>query len=528
MTVLDRMASWMAGWSSFVGDDSAWAEYKRNITQATNSPTAPWMFYDVLRAYYHNQALYDQLRSVLGDVVSDRYRDMHGLRNPANRITEFYVAHLWPGPLQRALPIVVDKNESLIACIEDIWQWSNWAQNKQPAARTYAMLGDMFMRAVGSAEAGRVWIENVDPSDVIEFDKDERGYITYIRIDIPRRRREGNKVKEFVYTETWSKEEGLFRKWEHRHPIGVPVEQLGTPAEGDELSMEDEFGIDFVPFVHAPFRDIGQIRGIGSFTFLLDKIDEVNRKASRLSQQLFRHNDQTWVMESPTPSTAGDKARVPPSPKDSNAVQLGGERILSIPSGWTLRSQIPEINYTASLEALAADMTELQQDAPEMAYWRLTEQQGEMSGRAIRFMLGPAVKRAEEARGNAESALVRIHMMAVTIGQNLGLIGFRPQTIGTFDSGDLWHEFEDREIIPMTPEEEAEAETAELTNLTLKQVIGVPNRQLQLEAGYTEEEIAGFDEMQGVDGLGNALLNNLDSGNDGNPLEGSPDDQPAE
>jgi hypothetical protein len=549
MSLVDRVADWMAGMSVFAGDDGAWVEYKKNISQASDSPTAPWMFYDVLRAYYSNSGLYDQLRLILGDVVLDRYRDMHGLRNPANRITEFYVAHLWPGPLQRALPIVVeDNNENLINAIEDVWQWSNWGQKKQVAARMYAMLGDMFVKVVGDSDKGRVWMETIDPEDVVEFDKDERGYVTYIRVDVPRRRRVNNKIEDYVYTEEWSKQDLTFRRWEHTNPIGVPIEQLGTPKIEDDLNMVSDAGVDFVPFVHAPFRDLGGLRGVGSFTPLIDKIDEVNRKASRLSQQLFRHNDQTWVLESPNPSNAGDRARLPPALTKANETQVGGERILSIPAGWTLRSQIPEINYTASLESLASDMSELQQDAPEMAYWKLTEsEQGQMSGRAIRFMLGPAIKRAEEARGNAEAALIRAHMMACTIGQNLGLPGFEPGTIGTWDNGDFWHEFEDREIIPTTPDEEAETETAELTNLTLKQVIGVPNQQLQVEAGYTEEEIASFDTMQGVDGLGNALLDNLNSGTggvdnfgnpvdangnpvdaNGNPIGGNPNDQPAQ
>lgn len=526
-TMLDRMATWMASLHPWDGADASWVAYKRNIARATESPVAPWQFYQVLRAYYDNSGVYDQIRSTLGNVVGDRYRDMHGLRNPAMRITEFYVAHLWPGPLYRALPIAVeDDTERLLEPINTIWNWSNWGRLKQPAARTFAMLGDLFIKVVGDADAGRVYFETLDPGEVVEFDEDARGYLTYARLDIPRTRRVGGKPEDYVYTETWSKDEMRFRRWEHKHPIGVEIEQLGEPLPEDDLDMAGAFGIDFVPIVHAPFRDMGQRRGIGSFTLGIDKIDEVNRKASRLGQQLFRHNDDTWVMESSNPGNAGDRSRVPPGIADVNALQIGGQRILGIPAGWTLRSQIPEINYQASLDAIAADLAELQQDFPEMAYWRITETAGgDLSGRAIRFMLGPAITRAEEARGNGEEALVRADMMGLTIAQNLGLDGFAPRQIGTYDRGDFWHEFEEREIIPQTPAEEAEEEGIDLTNLTLKQVIGVPNLQLQAEAGYTEDEIAGFQEMAGVDGLGNALLNNLENGGQ-NPLEGNPDDQP--
>lgn len=535
--ILDKAASWLAGLSIY-GDDAAWVAYKKNMAQATENPVAPWAFYEVLRAYYNNSALYDQLRVILGNIVQDRYRDMHGLRNPANRITEFYVAHLWPGPLQRALPITVDDtSERLLEPIEQVWRWSNWGRKKQVASRLFAMLGDMFIKVVGDRELGRVWMEVLDPADVIDFDEDERGYLTYIRIDICRKRRLlDGKTEDYVYTEEWNKNTFRFRRWEHTHPVGVDIEQLGAPRDGDDMDMIADTGVDFVPFVHAPFRDMGAMRGVGSFVGVLDKIDEVNRKASRLSQQLFRHLDQTWLLESSNPGNAGDRARVPPSLADASAVQIGGERVLSIPAGWTLRSQIPTIDFAAMTSALQDDMSELQQDAPEIAYWRITENQGDLTGRAIRFMLGPAVKRAEEARGNGEEALVRAHMMALTIAQNLGLDGFSSSQIGTYENDDFWHEFEDREIIPTTPDEDAEAETSELTALTLKQIIGVPNTQLQREAGYTDEEIEEFKAEAGLDGLGNALLNNLESGNgqneggggDGNPFEENPDDQPAE
>lgn len=518
MNMIDRMTSWLSAGPIF-GTDDAWAQYKYNLRRASNAPRAPWEFYQVLRAYYDNSGLYDQLTAMLGEsLVGGRYRDLHGLRNPAARITEFYVAHIWPGNLLTALPIEVDEGgdqENLTAAIRQVWKWSNWGQKKQPAVRTYAMLGDLFIKVVGKADVGRVYFERLDPDQVIEFDKDERGYITYARIDIPRIRRIGGKTKPYVYTEEWSKDEGTFRRWEHNNPIGVDIEQLGEPSPGDEMLIGEAFGIDFVPIVHSPFRDTGDLRGVSSFRMVLDKIDEVNRKASRLSQQLFRHNDQTWVLERSSAGGPGDRANVPPTIASTNEVNIGGERILGIPAGWTLRSQIPDIKYESALAALQDDMTDLQQDAPEMAYWRMTENMTDLSGRAIRLMLGPAIQRAEEARGNAEEALVRANQMACTIAQNIGIPGFSPEDIGTYQGGNFEHAFEDREIIASSPTEEAEAEGGFLTNLTLKQVIGIPNRQLQLEAGYSEEEVDEFEAQQGVYGLGNTLLDNFDSGTGG-------------
>jgi hypothetical protein len=127
---------------------------------------------------------------------------------------------------------------------------------------------------------------------------------------------------------------------------------------------------------------------------------------------------------------------------------------LSLPGMAKLESLVPNINYEAALKILQDDMMELERDLPELAYARISEQGGgDLSGRAIRFMLTPAIDRALEARGNAEAALVRANQMALTIGAAAGLF----RGVGTYDAGDFDHSFAARPVITVSEEEEAAA-----------------------------------------------------------------------
>jgi type IV secretory pathway protease TraF len=459
------------------------------MAQAAGTPAAPADLYAMLRAYYQGNGLYDRLARALYE-SGVREPAMRAVRNPAFRVVEFYVASIWPGPLGRALPIEAE-NERIVEPIERVWTWSNWAANKQVFARTVPMIGDGFIKVVQNDRGDRVYFQLIAPEHVTEFDADERGYLTYCRIDVPIRARERDSVVARTHTEVWSKADGTFRRWTHAQGLR-PVEELGQPLETTDLR---QLGVDFVPIVHCKFRDVGEDRGVGAYTLQLEKIDEVNRKATRLGQQLFRHNGNTWVVES---SQVDREGRPMPALRTNQAgtvdgvvpVRLGDETMMSLPGGYSLKSVVPNIDYRASLDAVLSDMADLQQDLPEIAYWTIPESQGDASGRALRVKLLPALSRAEEARANLEDALVRANQMALTIGQNRGLPGF--EGLGSYDDGDFAHGFAERDVIPLSDLEAAQGDVQKATAAKLRVELGVSKRKAQQELGYTEQEI---DEM---------------------------------
>lgn len=438
---------------------SAYKSFAGYLSAAVVANTPPdsafWrQFYKALRAYYQMNGLYEALNDGLTQFTA--HKSALPLRNPAYRVVEFYAAKLWPGALPDALPILAE-NEAIIEPIEQIWQWSNWGSRKQRAARWFALFGDLFIKTPTRTDsAGRVtgvYLQVLDPQWVTEFALDERGFLTFIRIDTPRTRQEREATGRWgtvsdVLTETWSKEEQVMRQWNHRGDIDISLARLG---EAGAVVPFSEMGIDFIPIVYQPLRDADDGRGNGCFTPTLDKIDEASRMATRLHQLLFRYNRADKALEGqgqdnlgrplPPPSVNG----IAVSGANANEIEIEGEKMWQIPSGWRLTHLVAPIDYASHLAALNAMMSELEQDLPELAYYRLREQ-GNLSGRAVRFLLSDAVDRVLEARGNGEAAIARANAMALTIGAAAGLPTF--SDIGTYENGDFDHTFQERPVLP--------------------------------------------------------------------------------
>lgn len=477
--------------------------------------------YAALEFYYYNNRLYTLLQQDLFE-HSIWVEGMLPLRNPAHRVVEFYVAKLWPGTLPDALPIVTSgQKQALTDAIQQVWKWSNWGRKKQVAARWFAIYGDMFIKVVGKADedgqGGRVYFRNIKPEYVTEMREDDRDYLEYIRIDVPQKKKVGQNMVDYYHTEVWDKRLQLYRRWENEKGFDVETERLGQPAE--EIGFS-EFGIDFIPIVHAKFQDTGEERGIGAYVHVLDKIDEANRMATRLHQLLYNYNDVTFAV------SANDKdplGRPMPAPrlvldgeeqKDNGITSIGrGMKVARLPGMSTLQSLVPDLKYDAALKILQDQMLELERDLPEMAYSRVREYGMELSGRAIRLLLTDAIDKLLEARGNAEAALIQADEMAMTIGQKLGLF----KGLGSYEAGDFEHSFAARPVIDLDELEKAQT-------IKTKVEATIPLRTAARQQGWTEDQITQMDEDRRKDkvaekaNLGQSLLEALrsfDQGNDG-------------
>ena len=144
---------------------------------------------------------------------------------------------------------------------------------------------------------------------------------------------------------------------------------------------------------------------------------------------------------------------------------------------------------------------------PELLYYRIGEFR-DLSGRAIRFMLTAAIDRVIDARANAEDALIRADQMALTLGKNTGLFNLS----GDYESGAFNHAIEEREIIPITGLEAAQAELAEAQAKIAKQQVTDP--VFLKEMGYTPEEVQQILTGQQVTQAqaGGAMLNAMERG----------------
>jgi hypothetical protein len=447
--------------------------------------------YRVLRAYYLGNSLYDILRDMLRrqGIAAEALKP---LRNPAYRVVEFHAQHMWQGTLPDAMPIVTD-NQRIIEPIEQVWAWSNWNSTKQVASRHIAMYGDLFLKVAQTTDQQRVFYQILEPETVTDFDADERDFVTYCRIDVPQIQRLANgTTRSFTHTEEWNKATGMLRVWEHQEPPSRSIQEIGEPIRVAEIAS---FGIDFIPIVHAKFADIGELRGTGSFTPALDKIDEACRQATRLSQMLFRHNNVTHVLKANSVDASG---RPMPPPRinetdattdDDGTITLGDERFIKLPGMSELQQLVPNINYEAALHVLQDHMIELEGDLPELVLYRMSDGR-DLSGRAVRLMMGPAIARLEEARGNAESALIRADQMALTMCQNAGLF---PDLGGSFEDGSFEHSFEQRDVLPSDDLERGQAALAAGQALAALVGASVPvELAVQEVYGWTPERAAQF------------------------------------
>jgi hypothetical protein len=460
---------------------STWWNYVKVALGAETAQASAWADqYNYLRAYYLGNGLYDVLRESFSQMGYSN-ETVKPLRNPAYRVIEFYSAKLWPGDLANGIPLL--GNQRVIDAITQVHSMSNWATEKQAVARSFPMYGDLFLKVATKSEnnrVSRVYMQNLEPQTVTDFDSDERSFLTYIRIDTPQTRRQPDgKVKAYTLTEVWDKPTQAFRRWEHDYGADTDIAQLGTPTEERSFG---EFGIDFVPVVWQPFRHIGDSRGMAAITPAIDKIDEANRQATRLHQMLFRYNKPLWAA-----SAGGNDASNRPLPPP----RLGGSKgdtliltndpdqddIVRLPGNATLTALVPTLDYASALTILQDQMAEIRQDLPEMVYSQLQER-SDLSGIAIRYLLEAAIDRMVEARGNADAALVRAQEMALTIGSKAGIFS----GLGTYEAGSFEHSIGPRPILSL-----AEFDRAQIFKTYID--AGLPATSAGRRAGWTAQEI---------------------------------------
>jgi hypothetical protein len=489
--------------SAFQGTSGTTRAAQMQAASGAGIEVPPHERYALLRWYYQNNALYDRLN--VAYYQNARVAPaMKGLRNPAYRIVEFYPAMLWPGDLPAALPLDYDDamptthTDALTKAIHQTWAWSNWAQNKQTFARWLPMLGDCFIKVAQPRDSGRVYFELLDPANVIDFEEDRRNNVTECRIDIVREDRlPGGGVRKWLHVEKWSKSNGTYSRWRiEQQGDQVPQEEDFPPPE--EVIPLASFGIDFVPIVHCKFIDVGELRGISAYLLQLDKIDNLNMEATRLAQLLYRHNRKVLAIA----ANDKDAANRPGAALALPDLDVGeDDEIMLLPGNATATTLLPAIDFEAHRVWITDGIKDLQSDCPELAYWSFAEHASaaELSGRALRYMLGPAIQKVLEVRGRAEDALARADMMALTLGQAARLPLF--QGLGAYDNGDLDHTFCSRDVVPLSEKEVADTLLVEWQTAVLQAGIGVPAAQIFDERGYTAEQIKEMETYQATTGI---------------------------
>lgn len=510
MSLLSRATSGIGGAiANFAGASNVVPTTR--ILDAGTVRDSPQALYALMRSLALNTSPYQELQAYLAsyDMTSAA---MQGLRNPTNAVAAFYRANLMPGIIRRddersALPLEMSGDlptaETLRDAIHTAWSWSNLNNQKQAACYDVALLGDQIIRINGNRDRGRAWMEFIQPDYMTELDTDNRGYLTYIRLDVPMLRRNADDTTTpMIHTEIWDKERMRYRRWEtERRTWAAKIEQLGTPMEDTEL--DQIYGTDFVPFVHWQFEaSSSSPRGLPATIHALDKILYGDALVTALHQRLTNHNVPDMILTGASMRDPDGFSMPPPPLTAAESVTIDGQTFWGVPGGWQLQSSVPQLDYANHLAVVNAHYNALSQtDLPELAWYQISEAGGDLSGKALNYKLTPAKARVEEARGNADDAIIRATQMVLSVGQNLDIPGFTARDIGGYDTGafDFW--IGDRPIVPLSLEEESKLET-ERAN----QVVAYTNAGMALEmalqhAGMSEEEAQAMARADVIDGI---------------------------
>ncbi len=456
-------------------------------------PTAVgrWSEYATRWAYYENDRLYYALHA-----AKVREIPMPTEWNPVPSVGAFYLANTLGGELSIATADDVATAEGLASAIEDVWGWSNFHVFKQDLVETAEVLGRVFVKVAerqddGDTDEGgvttAVYLQNIPPESVQMWEADERGFLTAIRIDTPRRTSIfTGEERRHMLVEFWRKEwgdgTGGVRFYETLPGRPVDDAQLDDPVR---VQTFEELGYDFIPLVWAE-----------ASTYWWQQTDQIDR-FNALGLKIDRLNRPTGVIHGRHTDSDG---RPMPAPRvDVNEVETTYQEAAEGTFGWLRVPGNSQFEWAASpidLATARAQMLDIRQgvEASLPEYRVATLDASQVATETLQMLLSQAGQRVLELRETLERALVRAQQMAVSVAQVAGLEGFDPAAVGSWEAGTTEHAFAERGVFE-TP--------AAIKAVILKELVaaGMPFKMAMGEAGYSAAQIEEYDATAAEDAL---------------------------
>lgn len=486
--------------------------------------------YEVYEKWYSNKdGLFTGLGKFTADVKADtsRIQLAHGaarvrssvenLRNPVHRAVEFHATTILTGTLDDALKVEDEDSEGkdegggragkLKEALLLIWQWSNLAQRIRVAKRHLARDGQFFWKIVRPEGKDFVYLQVIPAKHVTDYEADERGNVTYARVDVPGSKSEAGQSRKVWATEIWRKGEtrkdgekkpgyALFAETERTTDASVPSEKRVEQASGVkkvELGSEAGYPFDFVPFVVVNAQDTGEKRPEPVYAHGLHLISWVCREATRLSDLFFRFNKAFKVIGGigndvhnrpippPRPGNVRDLetmrrdqqqdehtvpfggSRASILNRDSEDISIEGVAVVGLPGNAQMFDATPNINYEAARVWINDHIREVYEELPELLYYAV-ESRANQSGTALRVLIAGAISRGEEMQSNLITGLVKADKMALTVAQLADFEGFTEAEIGTYEGDGFDHDIEPPEILPLSNSEVEDVRAKKIAN----------------------------------------------------------------
>ncbi|MDP9438249.1 MAG: hypothetical protein M3P49_05845 [Actinomycetota bacterium] len=498
---------------------------------------------------------------------------VENLRNPINRVVEFHATTILTGPLEDALRVDEDEDaeeetdgqgprgraDKVKAAVLSVWDWSNLAQRLRVAKRHLARDGQFFWKVVRPDGKSFVYLQVVPAKHVTDYEADERGNVTYARIDVPGTRIEGGQTRKVWNTEIWRKggtkngvkQPGyaLFAEVERTSDDSVPSEKRVEEAAGAkrvELGGEgsENYRFDFVPLVAVNAQDTGEKRPEPVYAHGLHLISWTCREATRLSDLMFRFNKAFKViggigndaqgkpLPPPRPGGVRDLGGMHKEQQAEHTVPMGGSRatvlsqggddisidgvaVVGLPGNAQMFDATPNINYEAARKWIGDHLREVYEELPELLYYAV-ESRANQSGVALRTLIAGAISRAEEMQSNLVAGLVKADKMALTVAQLEGFDGFSEGEIGTYEGSGFDHDVDPPEILPLSDTETEEVRTKKIANAQALVALGVPRDKafevVGLDVGELGSETEGAADGDAVARAAQALARRSGNG----------------
>jgi hypothetical protein len=435
------------------------------------------------------------------------YSHIRSIRSPAYRIGEFWAGKVMPGALDpaagdgtaraSALPIIIpastppDKAEALRACIARIWRESVWQVMKSVWTRHGAVLGDVGLMVVDDPANRRVYFKSVHPRTIVELPRDDRGNVRGYSLQDMRPDPEapvvpGQMAPLAAYQETATRVGSSVYYQTFRD--GVPYDWGGPGGDGPpRTEWTEDYG--FVPFVFVPHRDMGLGWGWSELHPSLPRLHEVDDQASKLCDQVRKCVDARFLFAGVRPEDlaanrelaagAGYDADDEDDRDTIEDLYVPEPRAQAQPLVAPLDLAAAQANIQALLDGIDAQHPEL-----------LIDMVGpQASGESRRLAKEKVEAMVAERRPVYDDALVRAHMMAISIGAMRGYPGYEAFSAESYAAEELVHAIGDRPVFAVDELDRIAVADARFAAAGKAVLIGVPLAEAARLVGFPAEQV---------------------------------------
>lgn len=421
-------------------------------------------------------------------------RYIRSLYSPANRLGNFYAAHLLGGALSAtaaqdgAIPIATE-SEELRAAIATLWKASNLAQQKDIITLRGAIEGDSILRVRDDVSKEVVQLERIDVSTVVELTKDSLGNVKGYVIE-EERADPSNKARTVTYREVVTREgeSCVYSTFLNNKPYSW--------AEDQPATWREPYG--FTPLVHILHHATGAAWGWSELMPMRSLVQECDDIASFLGDQIARAVNPRWFVSGAkqgdlaVTGAQGDTTGAAGTRPDPGREEL---KLIFAPKDAKVDAMLADLDLSDALEHLSGLLAELERSYPELQHdlWAT----GATSGRALRIARSRVEAKVLQRRENYDAGLVKLFSMAVAIGGWRSYDGYSGFDLDSYAKGDLDHTIAPRPVFAADPMDAVEIDDALWTAAGKAVKAGASLEGFLKKAGWSDEEIAEITNQEG-------------------------------